>query len=47
MIVVAMPVVCVVELVGGDGGATTPGVSICPASAQTESVRLRMVAALI
>lgn len=38
----------VVELVGGGGGgATTPLVSICPASTQTESNRLRTVAAVI
>ena len=34
------------QFVGGGGGATTPLLSICPASTQTESVRLRIVAAL-
>jgi hypothetical protein len=40
-------VVCVVELGGGGGGAATPHDSICPANTDSESVRLRMVAALI
>jgi hypothetical protein len=44
---VAVSVVfCVVSLAGG-GGAGAPGVSTCPASTLTASVRLRMVTALI
>ena len=42
-----VPVVCVVELVGGGAGAGAPGVSVCPAITETASVRLRTVAALI
>jgi len=45
-----MPVVCVVVLLGGGAGAGlrgSPGVSVCPAKTQIESVRLRSVAALI
>jgi len=41
-----MPVVCVVVLPVG-GGLVMPGVSVCPAKTQIESVRLRSVAALI
>jgi hypothetical protein len=41
-----MEAVLGVEFVGGGGGATTPLTSICPASTQTESIRLRIVAAL-
>jgi len=37
-------VVCVVEFGGGDGGAATPVVSICPASTETASMRLSSVA---
>ena len=42
-----VPVVCVVELVGGGGGATTPGLSVCPAITATARVRLRTVTAVI
>ena len=42
-----MPVVCVVEVVGGGVGAGAPVVSVCPAITETASVRLRTVAALI
>jgi hypothetical protein len=42
-----MLVVVVVVLVAFGGGAGAPGVSTCPASTVTASVRLRSVAALI
>jgi hypothetical protein len=44
---VVVLVVCDVVVVGGGGVPTTPLLSICPASAQTERVRLRMVTTLI
>lgn len=36
----------VVVFLGGGGGATAPLLSICPASTQTENVRLRTMAAV-
>jgi hypothetical protein len=45
--VVVVVVVVVVALAGDGVGAATPGVSTCPASPEIDSVRPRIVAALI